>query len=243
MASGPVLHLGMIFSDLPTCDTFAVGSVGCCSWQGEESWQRGACGPSTVQALSRPKLGTSVSAPEVSHQWFKPCEFQCSNLNFGSWELLRWERKCAFDYEWKEVPEPSSAIWKNKALIWPFCCTLKWDMGRRGGESCPPSFLAAAWVQPIIAVLAEMPLPEPGLGHVQCWPTAFFPCEEPSVARNISWVREETCVVLLCLRGDVGELGWDLTGIQQSPVWPIFGIAQVLSPSQMFFTAWELFSW
>lgn len=49
-----------------------------------------------------------------------------------------------------------------------------------------PSFLAAAWVQPVIAVLAEMPLPEPGLGHVQCWPTAFFPCKEPSVARNIS---------------------------------------------------------
>lgn len=144
MASGPVLHLGMIFSDLPTCDTFAVGSVGCCSWQGEESWQRGACGPSTVQALSRPELGTSVSAPEVSHQWFKPCEFRCSNLNFGSWELLRWERKCAFDYEWKEVPEPSSAIWKNKALIWPFCCTLKWDVGRRrGDESCPPQLLSS----------------------------------------------------------------------------------------------------
>lgn len=42
MASCPVLHLGMIFSDLPTCDTFAVGSVGCCSWQGQESLQRGA---------------------------------------------------------------------------------------------------------------------------------------------------------------------------------------------------------
>lgn len=68
MASGPALHLGMIFSDLPTCDTFAVGSVGCCSWQGVESWQRGACVPRTVQALHRPKLGTLAAVPEVFYQ-------------------------------------------------------------------------------------------------------------------------------------------------------------------------------
>lgn len=157
------------------------------------------------------------------------------------------KRKCAFDYEWKEVPEPSSAIWKNRALIWPFCCTLKWDMGRREGESCPPQLLSScvgatryccarrntttwAWAWPH-SVLAN------------CF---FFPAKSPLWPETFNeWGKRPA----LCLAGSEavwesrGELGWDLTGIQQSPVWPIFGIAQVLLPSQMFFTAWELFSW
>lgn len=47
-------------------------------------------------------------------------------------------------------------------------------VGHREGGGIPAlsSSGAATWGQPEIAVPMQMPLPEPGLGHIQCWLTA-----------------------------------------------------------------------
>lgn len=51
------------------------------------------------------------------------------------------QRKYVFGCKPKELLEPSSAMWKSKDWIWPFCCTLKQNMGWREGKSCPPQLL------------------------------------------------------------------------------------------------------
>lgn len=178
----------------------------------------GAQGPSTVQALYRSKLGTSASAPEVSHWWSKPCEFQCSSLNFVSWEPLYCKENVYLIMSEKECLSHLQQF-EKKDLVWPFCCTEKWGTGREGGRIPTLSSSAVATrVQPGIAVPTQMLQPEPGLGHIKCWPTAeFFPVSRALCDYKAfhEWGKRPK----LCIAGSEAvweswvELGWDLTGI------------------------------
>lgn len=118
------------------------------------------------------------------------------------------KRKCVFDYEWKGVPEPSSAIWKKGSGL---AFLLHRKVGHRKGgieNPCPLQLCSSnpgaiwnccahtnattwAWAWPH-SVLAN------------CW---FFLCvKSPVWPWGISRVRGETWVMACWLRGSVGEL-------------------------------------
>lgn len=198
----------------------------------------GAWGPSTVQALNTSKLGTSASAPGVSHWWFKPCEFQCSSLNFGSWEPLYWKENVYLIMSGKECLSHLQQL-EKKNLVWPFCCTEKWDTGR---ENCCSlwlcgSNLGAIWNDCAHANATTWAWAWPCSLLANCW--VFLHVRSSVWAWSISWVREKTEAVRCWLRGSVGELSGTGLGFNWHLTKPCLGRSPAVAPwSSTAFPAW-----
>lgn len=130
------------------------------------------------------------------------------------------KRKCVFDYEWKGVPEPSSATWKKEFGL---TFSLHREVGHReGGRENPCSLrlcssnLGAIWNYCAHANATTWAWAWPCSVLANCW--VFLHVRSSVWTWSISWVREKTEAVPCWLRGDVGELSgtglgfnWHLT--------------------------------
>lgn len=105
-------------------------------------------------------------------------------------------------------------------------------VGHREGRGIPAlsSFVAATWGQPQITVPMQMLLPEPGLGHIQCWLTAeFFLYKEPFLKGHKSfqkWGKRPK----LCLSGS--EKGGELSGSGLGCIWNLAKLYLGWSPAR-----------
>lgn len=128
------------------------------------------------------------------------------------------QRKCVFDYEWKGVPEPSSAIWK-KGFGLAFLLHRKVGHREGGRENPYPLQLRSSNAGATWNCCAHAnATAEPGLGHIKCWPTAeFFPVSRALCDHKAfhEWgKRPKLCIAgLEAVWESWVELGWDLTGI------------------------------
>lgn len=223
----------MIFSDLPTCDTFAVGSVGCCSWQGQEGLQRGAL-EHEDPVLPKPWTGPSW----VHQRWRQRCptgDLSHASFNVPAWTLALGshctEKKMCI---WLWVERSAWAIFSNlKKRVW-FDLFVAQKSGTQGGRENPCSLwlcssnLGAIWNYCAHANATTWAWAWPCSVLANCW--VFLHVRSCVWAWSISWVREKTEAVPCWLRGSVGELSGTGLGFNWHLTKPCLGWSPAVAP-------------